>query len=124
MKIEYREPIEEFNRDLKKILKKFITLEEDLSTVKINAIELYHLKKIDNESIFAIEHFCSEEIKVYKIKKFACKCLKGRGVKSGIRIIYAYYPKDNSVQFIEMYFKGVKENEDKERIKEYLKSAT
>lgn len=121
MKIEYREPTEEFNRDFKKLLKKFITLEEDLKAVKTNAIELYHLKNIDNESVFAVEHFCSEEIKIYKVKKFACKCLKGRGVKSGLRMIYAYYPKDNSVQLIEIYFKGTKENEDKGRIKEYLK---
>ena len=46
--------------------------------------------------------------------------LKGRGVQSGIRVIYAYYVLTNTVDFIEMYFKGESENEDRERIKQYL----
>jgi hypothetical protein len=62
------------------------------------------------------------KIKVYKIKKFACKSIKNRGAMSGIRVIYALREKDFIVDFIEIYFKGDKENEDKERIKLYLKS--
>ncbi len=92
-----------------------------METVKRNAIELYHLKKINNRSIFPIPHFCNEAIWVCKIKKFACKALKGRGVMSGIRVIYAYHIAALKVEFIEIYFKGEKENEDRERIKEYLR---
>ncbi len=64
----------------------------------------------------------NDELKICKVKKFACKALKGKGVKSGIRIIYAYFVPTKTVDFIEMYFKGESENEDKERIKEYLAS--
>lgn len=113
--------IKPFRKDLKKLIKKYRTLEEDLETAKRNAIELYHLKNIDNRSIFPIEGFCSEEILICKIKKFACKALKGRGSRSGIRIIYAFHCQSYKVDFIEIYFKGDKENEDQERIKEYLK---
>jgi len=88
---------------------------------KTAAIELYHVKKINNLSVFSISDFCTEEIQIYKIKKFACKALKGRGSKSGIRIIYAFHCQCCKVDFIEMYFKGEKENEDRERIKNYLK---
>ncbi len=109
-----------FGKDLKKLLKKFRTLEDDIEIVKKNAIELFHLMKIDNNSVEPMAGFCSDELKIYKIKKFACKALKGRGVQSGIRIIYAYHILTNKVDFIEMYFKGESENEDKERIKEYL----
>ena len=109
-----------FDKDLKRLLKKFRTLEEDIEIAKTNAIELFHLKNIDNNSVELIPNFCSDELKICKIKKFACKALKGRGVQSGIRIIYAYYVLTNTVDFIEMYFKGESENEDKERIKEYL----
>lgn len=35
---------------------------------------------------------------------------------SGIRIIYAYIADKDRLEFIEMYFKGDKENEDKGRI--------
>lgn len=111
-----------FKKDLKQLLKKFGTLGEDLETAKRNAIELFHLKNTDNQSVFPIPQFCDEKIWIYKLKKFACKALKGRGVMSGIRVIYAYYPATLKVEFIEMYFKSTKENEDRHRIIEYLKN--
>lgn len=120
-KIDY-DATDVFQKDLKRLLKKFPTLEEDLETAKRNAIELYHLKNINNQSVFPIPDFCNDEILVCKVKKFACKSLKGRGVMSGIRIIYAYLVAASKVDFIEIYFKGEKENEDRERIKEYLKN--
>lgn len=111
-----------FDKDLKRLLKKFRTLEDDVEVAKKNAIELFHLLKVDNNSVEPIPNFCSEELKICKIKKFACKALKGRGVQSGIRVIYAYIVSTNTVDFIEMYFKGESKNEDKERIKQYLAS--
>ena len=111
-----------FRKDLKRLLKKHRTLREDLKVVKCNAIELYHLKNIDNQSILPIQGFCSDKILICKIRKFACKALKGRGSKSGIRVIYAFHCQSYKVELIEIYFKGVKENEDRERIKKYLKN--
>ena len=120
MKIKYN-VIDAFQKDLKR-LKRFQTLKDDLETAKRDAIELYHLKNINNHSVFPIPGFCSKEVHICKIKKFACKALKGRGSKSGIRIIYAFYCQSHKVEFIEIYFKGEKENEDRERIKVYLKN--
>lgn len=119
-KIKYNE-IVSFQKDFKHLLKKYQTLEEDLETAKRDAIELYYLKHVNNQSIFPIQGFCTETIQICKIKKFACKALKGRGSKSGIRIIYAFHCQSYKVEFIEIYFKGNKENEDRDRIKEYLK---
>jgi hypothetical protein len=110
----------EFEQDLKRLLKKFPSLIEDIKTAKSFTIELFHLQKLNKQDIFLIPNFCSDELKICKIKKFACKALKGRGVKSGIRIIYAYYVLTRTVDFIEIYFKGEKEIEDKGRIKQYL----
>ena len=121
MKIEYN-ITNSFQKDFKKLLKKYRTLEEDLRTAKRDAIELYHIKHIDNQSVIPVEGFCTKEIQIFKIKKFTCKALKGRGARSGIRIIYAFYCQSCKVDFIEMYFKGKKENEDRNRIKEYLKN--
>jgi hypothetical protein len=114
--------IEDFDRDLKMLLKKFRTLISDIEIAKINAIELFHLNKINNESVFPIPNFCNSGVKIYKLKKFACKSLKGGGIKSGIRIIYAYYEENEIIDFIEIYYKGDKEIEDKERLKVYLKN--
>ena len=120
-KINYGET-PEFQKDFKKLLKKFKSLEDDLELVKIAAIELFHIQKVNNLSVFPIQGFCTTEIQICKIKKFACKSLKGRGSKSGIRVIYAFHCQNCKVEFIEIYFKGEKENEDRERIKDYLKN--
>lgn len=113
---------EEFQKDFKKLLKKYRTLEQDLELAKAAAIELFHLQKINNLSVFPIPGYCTEEILICKIKKFACRSLKGRGSKSGIRIIYAFHVKSSRINFIEIYFKADQENEDRERIKQYLDS--
>jgi mRNA-degrading endonuclease RelE of RelBE toxin-antitoxin system len=115
--------IPEFEKDLKKLKIRFPTLNEDLETAKRNTIELKYLHKKDNKSIFEIPGFCSEKLLICKIKKFACKSLKCRGNRSGIRIIYSFCVDSNCVEFIEIYFKGDKENEDFDRIKKYLKAA-
>lgn len=110
-----------FERDLKR-LKRFGSLSEDIERAKVNAIETYHIAGIDNRGIFPIPGFCLDNVIICKLKKFSCKSLKGYGVQSGIRIIYAFYPADLKVEFIEIYYKGNKKIEDKGRIKEYLES--
>jgi mRNA-degrading endonuclease RelE of RelBE toxin-antitoxin system len=110
----------EFQRDLKKLLKKYRSLVDDLDLVKRAAIELYHIRRIDNASVFPIPGFCTEEIQVCKIKKFACKALKGKGARSGVRVIYAFHTKILKIVFMEIYYKGNQENENKKRIEMYL----
>jgi len=56
------------------------------------------------------------EICILKVKKIACKALKERGVNSGLRLVYAYFPEEPKITFIELYHKNEKENEDRERI--------
>ena len=55
------------------------------------------------------------------MKKIACKALKGRGVNSGLRLIYAHFPAEQKITFIELYHKNDKENEDRKRIIENFK---
>ena len=119
--IDYSET-DEFLRDLKKIRKKFRSIDEDLDVARKAAIELYHVLGIDNSSVFPIPGYSTEDVQIYKLKKFACKSLKGKGVKSGIRIIYAYHPVTSRVEFIEIYYKGDKVIENQDRIKEYLRA--
>jgi len=120
-KINYDET-PEFQKDFKRLLKKYPSLVDDLALAKTAAIELFHIHKINNLSVFPIPNFCSETIQICKIKKFACRSLKGRGAKSGIRVIYAFHSATLKVDFIEIYFKADQENEDKGRIKVYLQS--
>lgn len=109
----------EFERDFKTLFKRFKTLEDDLEVFIKTQLNTYHKLNIDNKGVFQIPNLNIDYPKIYKAVKFACKSLKGRGSASGIRIIYAYYEKEDVIEFIEMYFKADKENEDKERIKKY-----
>lgn len=53
---------------------------------------------------------------LYKLKKFRCTEMKGRGSRSGIRIIFAYYAELNKVILIEIYKKGKQTDCNKDRI--------
>ena len=104
----------EFEKDLKK-LKRFKTLQEDLEIFIKTQLNLYHKQKIDNKGIFPITNLKIEHLHIYKAKKFACRSLKGKGVTSGIRVIYAYNEGKDCIEFIEIYYKGDKKSEDKGR---------
>jgi len=106
----------EFDKDFKKLSKRFGTLEEDLKVFTNTQLNLYHKQGIDNKGVLPISGLGITAPKIYKAKKFACRSLKGRGVDSGIRVIYAYWEDEDRIEFIEIYFKGDKENEDRDRI--------
>ena len=112
----------EFEKDIKKLLKRFKTLEDDLEIFIKNELNLYHKLKIDNKGVSQVPGLKIEIPKIYKAKKFACRSLKGKGVQSGIRVIYAYFEEKDKIEFIEIYYKDDKENEDKERILLYYAS--
>lgn len=102
----------EFDKDLKQLLKKYRSLNDDLMEVKTI------LKKKPDERppfSFRIDNLGLETC-VIKVKKIACKALKGRGVNSGLRLIYAHFEAEQKIIFIELYHKNDKENEDKQRI--------
>ena len=109
--------LSEFKKDLKNLLKKYRTLNDDLDVVK-RVLEILPDERppfsfrIDNLGI---------ETCIIKVKKIACKALKGRGINSGLRLIYAHFPKEQKIIFIELYHKNEKENEDKTRILENFK---
>ena len=119
MKFKHIEQLDKFKKDLKKLLKRFPSLEEDLDSLVKAQLIAYHKLNIDNHGIFAIENLAIPSPRIFKVKKFACKSLKGKGVHSGIRVIYAYFPVEDRIEFIEIYYKGDQENEDRERIKNY-----
>jgi len=113
--------LKEFEREFRKLLKKFKTLKEDMQTFINTQLKLYHKQKVDNSGVVRISNLAIDEPKIYKARKFACRSLKGTGGRSRIRIIYAYYEEEDIVEFIEIFFKGDKENEDRERILRYYK---
>jgi mRNA-degrading endonuclease RelE of RelBE toxin-antitoxin system len=111
----------EFEKDIHKLSRRFKTIEDDLRIFIEKELKLFHKLKIDNKGIFHIPGLQIENPKIFKAKKFACRSLKGKGVHSGIRLIYAYFEEENIIELIEIYYKGDKENEDRQRIFKYYK---
>lgn len=106
------EELPEYKKDLKSLLKRYRTLEDDLQVVKkvlvISPEERPPFSfRIDNLGI---------ETCIIKVKKIACKAFKGRGVNSGLRLVYALFKENKRIVFIELYHKNDKETEDKQRI--------
>jgi mRNA-degrading endonuclease YafQ of YafQ-DinJ toxin-antitoxin module len=104
--------LNEFKKDLKILLKRYRTLNDDLEVVKQVLIVSPDERppfsfRIDNLGL---------ETCVIKVRKIACKALKGRGVNSGLRLIYAWFEKEEKIIFIELYHKNEKESEDRQRI--------
>ena len=110
------EELPEFQKDLKNLLKKYRTLNDDLVDLKKTlAVEP------DAEPPFSFRiSDLGITTCVIKVKKIACRALKGRGVNSGLRLIYAYFKKEERIVMIELYHKNDKENEDKGRIKKHF----
>ena len=107
----------EFKKDLKNLLKKYRTLNEDLNVAK----KVLEVAPDDRPPFsFQIDNLGIETC-IIKVKKIACKALKGRGVNSGLRLIYAYFPDEQRITLIELYHKNDKENEDKKRITDNFK---
>jgi len=106
----------EFDKDFKKLSKRFGTLEEDLKIFINTQLNLYHKQGKDNKGVLLISGLGITVPKIYKARKFACRSLKGRGVDSGIRVIYAYWEDKDRIEFVEIYFKGDKKNEDRDRL--------
>lgn len=111
----------EFERDLKQLTKKFRSLPEDLETLIKFSLQPFHKLDQKQDGIENISGLGIEYPKVYKVTKFTCKALKGRGSKSGIRVIYAYFPDKDRIEFVEMYFKADQEKEDRARIHKLYK---
>lgn len=109
----------EFEKDFKKLIKRYITLEDDLDLFIANQLYLYHKLKEDNRGIVAIPGLHINYPEIYKARKFACKSLKRTGSYSGIRVVYAYFEEEDKIELIEIYYKGDKVNEDRERILRY-----
>ena len=106
----------DFDRDMKRLLKRFKTLEDDLRIFIEKELYLYHKLKIDNKGVFPLTGLDIASPRVFKAKKFACRTLAGKGAHSGIRVIYGYYTEEDKIELIEIYYKGDKENEDRQRI--------
>ncbi len=101
-----------FEKEFKRFLKKYKTLDDDFEKFK----KILVSAPTGVGKNFIIIH-STKKIKILKAR-MACRALQAHS----LRIVYSYFQEEQRIEFIELYFKGDKENEDYGRIKEYLKN--
>jgi hypothetical protein len=101
----------EFEKEYKRLENKYPSLSDDI--LKFEKLLCNYPTGIGKN--FDIIH-SSDKVKIIKAR-LACKSLKNRS----IRVIYAYHGAIVTFVYLEIYFKGDKENEDRGRIAEYLR---
>ncbi len=102
----------DFTKEFKRLAKKYRPLSNDLDEFKRVVV----VAPLGNSKHFNVITK-TEQCTIVKARLF-CRYLKG----TSLRIIYAFHYQSCKIDFIEIYFKGDKESEDRERIKEYLKN--
>ncbi len=107
--------LDEYKKDLKKLTKRFKTLPEDIETLK-KVIDVIPNGKPPVS--YRVRGLGVEKI-IIKVKRIACRSMKNKGSNTGLRLIYCYEEESKKIILIELYFKGDKENEDKDRVKVY-----
>ena len=107
------EETNEFKKEFKVLNKKYKSLPKDLKILK-KVLDIFPNGNSNTKFSVLTKHSHYTVIKT----RLSCSALR----KSSLRIVYAYSSKENKIEFIELYYKGDKENEDKKRIKNYLSS--
>ena len=102
----------QFEKDLKKLSKKYPSLPKDIKDLE----DILLVFPTGNGKNFTVIHH-SEKVKLVKTR-LTCTSLRDKSM----RVIYAYHSEGIEFMYLELYFKGDKENEDRERIKRYLKN--
>lgn len=115
----YFEEHPKFSKDFKNLLKKFLTLENDFALLR-KTLQNIHEKQIKHDVSVKIKNCCAAGYDSYKVRKFPCRSLKGRGCNSGLRVIYVHHGSWQRITFIEIYFKAEQQNEDKNRLNQFL----
>jgi len=101
----------EFEKELKRLSKKYPTPVDDIEDIKPVLISS---PTGIGKNFVTIGTF--QEVKIVKVR-IHCESLRART----IRLIYAYHKDRIEFVYIELYFKGDKENEDRGRIAGYIK---
>lgn len=102
-----------FTKEFKHLAKKYPSLPDDLDAFT----RIVSVSPMGNGKHFNTLTKCGQ-CAIVKAR-FFCRYLKG----SSLRIVYAFHEQDNRCMFLEIYSKSEKLNEDRGRIKEYLKDA-
>lgn len=108
--------LKEFDNELKRLLRKYRSLNADIDLLKKYLIII---PRSNPPRVVRIPGL-GLVTEIYKVKHFRCKALN-KGSRSGIRVIYAFFPDNPKIVFSEIYYKEKDDTDcDKERLKRYF----
>jgi len=93
----------EFQKNFKRLRKKYLSLDEDLMEFK-KVISLFPISRSKHLAVL----MAMKGIKIFKARLF-CRYLKG----SSLRIVYAFQEALYEIEFIEIYSKNEQETENR-----------
>ena len=102
----------EFQKECKQLGRKYKSLAGDL---RVFRGVISHVPLGNGKHFNVIAQV--EGLYIVKARLF-CRYLKG----ASLRVVYAYHERERQIEFMELYAKGNKAGENRERIKAYLKS--
>ena len=103
--------IKTFEKELKKLKKRFRTLDSDLTLIKL-IIEKFP-KGEDSRHAHTLK--ANQEQKLYIIKR---RLVSKSTKHNDFRIVYAFNESTNTITFVEIYFKGMQSNHNIKRVEE------
>ena len=98
-------------KEWQRLSKRFRTLQDDMESLK----DVLVACPTGIGKNFTVLH-TGAGLSIVKAR-MACRALRNRS----LRLIYAFHETQQRIVFIELYFKGDKENEDRNRIAEYVR---
>lgn len=106
----------EFQKELKQLGKKYKSLPEDLREF----CKVVSVAPLGNSKHFhTITNVNAQTVSLFIVKaRLFCRYLKG----ASLRIVYCYFEQEQRFEFIELYHKSDKKNENRNRIDNYLES--
>jgi hypothetical protein len=108
---------QKFSKELKRLSKKYRSLANDLE--KLERV-LEKLPQGTGSKHWNKLHCSADSLMIIFKVRLACLSLKGQ---SSFRVVYACHIIDNKtvrIDYIELYYKSEKENEDRDLMKEYI----
>ncbi len=108
----------EFEKDLKVLTKKYRSLPSDLEVLK----KVLSLHPFAQPNFSFLLHESTSQIQIIKVKKIACRSIPGKGVQTGLRLIYAWQHTKNEIVLLEIYHKNQQTQETMKRISQHLRA--
>lgn len=116
----------EFQKDLKRLSKKWRSLIRDIEFVKPKIQSLYVAREDIDINQYRADLFATKKATVLTTSSDGVEVVKMRldvadlGSNSKIRIVFVAIKTDNEMLFVELYAKNEKPREDQSRIRKYL----